>query len=180
MLTLGMWLLSTMNVETSFSVAGVYMGILGFGIGLVMQNMVLAIQNSVPAQHLGTATSASQFFRSIGGTVGVTVFGAIMTARLTSNLAEATGGGLPVPTDALSATPEALRQLPPEVLGMLQVALSDAVTFVFLVAVPATVVAFGLAWALKELPLRTSTGGMSSAMAEGVAAVDSTADVIDR
>jgi MFS family permease len=167
LLTVGMWLLSTMDINTSFPQAGVYMGVVGFGIGLVMQNIVLAIQNSVPPAHLGTATSASQFFRSIGGTVGVTVFGAIMTARLTSNLASVGGGELPVPADALSATPEALRQLPAEVLAVLQVALSDAISFVFLVAVPATIVAFGLAWALKELPLRTSTGNMASAMAEG-------------
>jgi EmrB/QacA subfamily drug resistance transporter len=180
MLTLGMWLLSTMNINTSFPMAGVYMGVVGFGIGLVMQNLILAVQNSVPPQHLGTATSASQFFRSIGGTVGVTVFGAIMTARLTSNLAAASGGALTVPTDALSATPEALRQLPPDVLGVLQTALSDAVTFVFLVAVPATAVAFALAWALKELPLRTSTGGISSAMAEDVATVETTAEIVDR
>ncbi|MGH8913415.1 MAG: MFS transporter, partial [Acidimicrobiia bacterium] len=166
LLVVGMWLLSTMGVGTTFTVAGVYMGVVGFGIGLVMQNIVLAIQNSVPPNHLGTATSASQFFRSIGGTVGVTLFGAVLTARLTSNLASAGGGDLPVPPDALSATPEALRQLPPEVLVVLQTALSDAVTFVFLIAVPATVVAFVLAWALKELPLRTSSGGMA-AMAEG-------------
>jgi hypothetical protein len=103
-----------------------------------------------------------------------------MTARLTSNLAAASGGALTVPTDALSATPEALRQLPPDVLGVLQTALSDAVTFVFLVAVPATAVAFALAWALKELPLRTSTGGISSAMAEGVTTVETTAEIVDR
>src|SRR5680860_1401111 len=97
LLSLGMVLLSTMDVSTTLPLACVYMGVVGMGIGLVMQNIILAIQNSVSPEHLGTATSASQFFRSIGGTVGVTVFGAVLTARLASNLTAAGGGGLAVP-----------------------------------------------------------------------------------
>jgi len=179
LLTFGMWLLSTMDVDTSFTVACVFMAVVGLGIGLVMQNTVLAIQNSVPPQHLGTATSASQFFRSIGGTVGVTLFGALMTARLTSNLADAGAGEFPVPPDALSATPAALRELPPEVLSVLQVALADAITFVFLVAVPAALISFALAWALKEIPLRTWSGAMASAGIEGGPDGGSTAEIFD-
>jgi len=167
LLSLGMVLLSTMDVSTTLPLACVYMGVVGMGIGLVMQNIILAIQNSVSPEHLGTATSASQFFRSIGGTVGVTVFGAVLTARLASNLTAAGGGGLAVPPDVLSATPEALAQLPAGVLAAVQVALADAVTFVFLIAVPAAVVAAVLAWRLKEVPLRTTTGGLASAVAEG-------------
>ena len=167
LLTIGMWLLSTMSVATTMTVACVYMGVVGLGIGLVMQNVVLAIQNSVSPRHLGTATSAAQFFRSIGGTVGVTVFGAVMTARLTANLASAGGGRLRVPPEVLSATPEAMAQLPAELLTSVQVALADAVTFVFLIAVPAAAVGCVLAWRLREVPLRTSTGQMTSSVAEG-------------
>ncbi|MPZ73265.1 MAG: DHA2 family efflux MFS transporter permease subunit [Nitriliruptorales bacterium] len=176
LVTLGLWLLSTMGVETSFPVACIYMGVVGLGIGLVMQNIVLAIQNSVPVRHLGTATSSSQFFRSIGGTVGVTVLGAIMTARLTSNLAAAGGGAVPVDASALSATPETLLQLPPAVLGVVQTALADAVTFIFLIAVPAGVIAFGLSLVLREKPLRTSTT-MTDVLAEGGTGMEMTPEV---
>ncbi len=173
LLSIGMWLLSTMGVDTSFPLACVYMVVVGLGIGFVMQVVVLAIQNSVPSPHLGTATSAAQFFRSIGGTVGVTIFGAVMAARLTDNLAAAGAGDLQIPSDALSATPETLSQLPPQVLIVLQGALADAVTSVFLIAVPATILAFVLAWVLKEVPLRTSTG-MVEGLAEGGAGMETT------
>ena len=166
LLTIGMGLLSTMSVSTRLPVACVYMGVVGLGIGLIMQVIVLAIQNSVSPHHLGTATSAAQFFRSIGGTVGVTVFGAVMSARLTANL-NADGRRLGVPSDVLSATPEALRQLPADVLASVQAGLADAISFVFFIAVPAAVVAAVLAWRLEEVPLRTSSGHLASAMAEG-------------
>ncbi len=165
LLIVGTALLSTMGVDTTFPVAGVYMAVVGLGLGLTMQVIVLAIQNSVPVRHLGTATSASQFFRSIGGTVGVTVFGAVMGIRLNANLGSS---GVDIPAGALRATPEVLAQLPAEVLAVVREGLADAVTFVFLIAVPAAVIAFILSWLLRELPLRSH--GMPSAastMAEG-------------
>ena len=162
LLAIGLYLLSTMGLSTTFPVACVYMAIVGLGIGLVMQVLVLAVQNAVPPQHMGTATSATQFFRSIGGTVGVTVFGAIMTARLTSQLAATGGGALAEAAGGLSATPEAIAQLPPQVREVLQLALADSISFVFLVGVPAALLAFALSWALKEVPLRTSTHATSA------------------
>ena len=168
LLTLGVWLLSTMGVTTSFVVAAAYMVVVGLGLGLVMQNVVLAIQNSVAPRHLGTATSSSQFFRSIGGTVGVTVFGALVTARLTAHgLADAA---------TLRATPEALLKLPPEVLAPLRAAVADAVTFVFLVAVPVGAVSFLLSLILRERPLRTSTS-LTEALAEGAPGMEMTPEV---
>ena len=165
LLVIGTALLSTMGVDTTFPVAGLYMVVVGIGLGSTMQVIVLAVQNSVPVHHLGTATSATQFFRSIGGTVGVTVFGAVMGVRLNASLR---ASGADVPPDALSTTPEALAQLPPEVLAVVRDGLADAVTFVFLIAVPAAVVAFVLAWLLRELPLRSdTTSSTTSALAEG-------------
>jgi EmrB/QacA subfamily drug resistance transporter len=168
LLTLGLWLLSTMGVTTSFFAASAYMVVVGLGIGLVMQNVVLAIQNSVAPRHLGTATSSSQFFRSIGGTIGVTVFGAVITARLAaSGFADAA---------SLRATPEALLKLPAEMLAPLRLAVADSVTFVFLVAVPVGVASFLLSLFLRERPLRTSTS-LAEALAEGGAGMEMTPDV---
>jgi EmrB/QacA subfamily drug resistance transporter len=178
LLAVGLFLLSTMGLGTQFPVACAYMAITGLGIGLTMQVLVLAVQNSVAPRHLGTATSAMQFFRSIGGTVGVTLFGALMTARLTANLTAAGAPGLAESTRGMSTTPAAIAQLPPQVREVLQLALADAVTFVFIVAVPAVVVAFFLAWAVKEVPLRT-TVGVGAAMAEGAPGVDLPAEGVD-
>ncbi len=158
LLTIGMWLLSTMGTATTRTEASVFMVVLGVGIGLVMQVLVLAVQNSVSREHLGTATSASQFFRSIGGTVGVSVFGALMTARLGANLVGLRGVDAAEQARSLSAGPAAIAALPAAARTAVQGALADAITSVFALAVPAMVVAFGLSLLLKELPLRTSAG----------------------
>ncbi len=154
-LTLGLWLLSTMSVDTGRWVISTYMVIVGLGIGAVMQTLVVAAQNAVPVRQLGTATSAMQFARSIGGSLGVALFGALVNARLASRLAGA-GAVLPggVSSESL-ASPAAIAALPEPVRAALQVALADAITFVFGAAVPLAVVAFGLSWLLREVPLRT-------------------------
>ena len=85
--TVGMVLFSTMDAHTNRGVASAYMVVLGVGLGLVMQVMVLITQNSVDRADLGTATATVSFFRSVGGSVGVAVFGAIFTSGLARNLA---------------------------------------------------------------------------------------------
>ena len=170
LLTIGMGLLSTMGTSTGQVVASSYMFVVGVGIGLVMQVLVLAVQNAVPLQHLGAATSAAQFFRSIGGTVGVAVFGALLNARLTANLADALPRGATDDIGTLTqATPAAIAQLPDAVRVALQTSLADAVTWVFLLAVPLAVVAFVLSWILQERPLRTAIAA-PGALAEGAPA----------
>ncbi|MGH3666306.1 MAG: MDR family MFS transporter, partial [Egibacteraceae bacterium] len=118
-LTAGLALLAAMTVDTTRLQVSAAMVVVGCGIGMVMQVLVLAIQNAVPARHLGVATSAAQFFRSIGGTVGVAAFGAIVNARLATILA--TLPEVPPGTDTrtLTASPEAINQL----AGGLQAAL---------------------------------------------------------
>ncbi len=167
MLAVGMGLLATMGVDTPQAQASAYMVVVGFGIGFVMQVLVLAVQNAVPPRHLGTATSAAQFFRSIGGTLGVAVFGALLNARLAASLAAA-NLGLPRgsnPRDLLSS-PDAVAALPPVLRTALQAALADAVTWVFALAVPVVLVGFALAWLLDEVPLRT-TASVGAHAAEG-------------
>jgi EmrB/QacA subfamily drug resistance transporter len=109
--TVALYLLSTMGVDTSDLTAGLFMFVLGVGLGMVMQVLVLAVQNSVDYQHLGTATSGVTFFRTIGSSVGVAVFGAVFSARLSHVLTQGvpTTAGRPVLTHcALRGTRQAV------------------------------------------------------------------------
>jgi EmrB/QacA subfamily drug resistance transporter len=151
----GLWLLSLMTADTRTVTVSIYMLLLGSGLGLVMQVLVLAVQNAVPVDDLGSATSASTFFRSLGGSFGTALFGAVLTARLTAGIARRLPGVADsIPIGELTGSPAALARLPVEVREPLVAAFSDAITGVFAVAIPFAVVAFLLALALPEIPLR--------------------------
>ena len=90
-MTVGMLLLGTIDARTSVLVLSVYMAVLGVGVGMLMQNLVLAAQNDVPAHELGATTSALTFFRSMGGAIGVSALGAVLANRVTSLLTENLG-----------------------------------------------------------------------------------------
>ncbi|MGH9307409.1 MAG: MDR family MFS transporter [Acidimicrobiales bacterium] len=155
-MAVGLFLLSTMTPTTTLLLSSVYMFILGVGLGGVMQVLVIAVQNAVPYRHLGTATSAATFFRSIGGSFGVAVFGTIFNSRLRVNLpkylpAQAIqhlGGG------SITSNPAQLRALPPVIHHGFVQAFSHSLQTVFLIGVPVAIVAFALTWLLKEVPLR--------------------------
>ncbi|HET6952957.1 MAG TPA: MDR family MFS transporter [Acidimicrobiales bacterium] len=159
--SVGMYLLSTMDAGTSRLAGSVFMFVVGFGIGMVMQVLVLAVQNAADYEDLGVVTSAVNFFRSLGGSFGIAVFGAIFAALLDSRLAELISSGAlgaaGVDAEALTASPERLRQLPPEILSPVTHAMSDSITAIFLWAVPLLLVGFVLALALPELPLKDTT-----------------------
>ena len=156
-MTLGLYLLSLMSAATTHWESSLYMLVLGLGLGLVMQVLVVAVQNAVPYRFLGTATSAATFFRSIGGSFGVAVFGAIFTATLRDNLPKY----LPpealakVPHGNVSFNPAQLKALPAPIHNGFVEAFAHSLQTVFLVGVPFGVLAFVLTWFLKEVPLRT-------------------------
>lgn len=157
--TLAYLLLATMTPLTPLWLACIYMGILGSGLGMVMQVVVIAIQNAVAFRHLGSATSATQFFRSIGGTIGVTLFGVVMTTRLDSNLAHASEfAAFPGDPKSLLRTPAAIAQLPDTIRELLRAGLSDSITFTFAVVVPFAAIAIVVALFLRELPLKDHHG----------------------
>ncbi len=160
LMTVGMYLLSMLGVSTGTLASSVYMFVLGAGIGLVMQVLIIAVQNVVPYGDLGAATSGATFFRSIGGSFGTAVFGAIFSAQLGGNLRHYLAGK-PIPrgfNPSAGSSPAALAKLPPAVHLGYQQAFATSLHTVFLVAVPISAVAFGLSWLLKEVPLRkTST-----------------------
>lgn len=154
-MSLGLFLLSTLTVETSTWFASGYMLVLGLGLGMVMQVLVLAVQNSVDFRDLGVATSGTTLFRSTGGSVGVSLFGAIFAASLASRLAAALPGtALPGATD-----PHSIAMLPAAVRTAYLEAFTAALHPVFLSAAVIAVGAFGLSFLLKETPLRGPARG---------------------
>lgn len=151
---LGMWLLSRLEVDTPRLSYSVWMAVLGLGIGLVMPVLVLAVQNSVRPADLGTATSANNYFRQIGGSVGAAIFGTLFADRLTDALRE------DLPPDASAAlpdpeaiTPQLVRALPPALRDAYIHAYADAMPRIFLYLVPVLVLGLIIAFFLKEKPL---------------------------
>jgi hypothetical protein len=146
--------------------------LLGLGMGLVMQVIVLTVQNSVDYRDMGAATAGVNFFRSMGGALGVAIFGSVLANRLDYNIgrlvpAEALQG---VSTGVLTSSPERIRALPPEIHDAVVQAFANSIEVVFLVAVPVALVAFGLSWLLYEKPLREYVGPLPSDMAADEAA----------
>ncbi|QXE38934.1 MFS transporter [Streptomyces sp. GMY02] len=148
----GMWLLSRLDTGTSMTENGVAQAVLGLGMGLVMPVLILAVQNAVRPADLGTATSANNYFRQIGGSVGAAVFGTLFADRLADALAARipAGAGLP---DAESITPQAVHALPPAVRDGYVQAYADAMPRIFLYLVPVLVLGLLIAFFLKEKPL---------------------------
>ncbi|QQM39858.1 MFS transporter [Streptomyces liliifuscus] len=149
---LGMWLLARLEVGTPRLHYSVWMAVLGAGIGLVMPVLILAVQNSVEPRDLGTATSANNYFRQIGGSVGAAVFGTLFADRLADSLAERlpAGAGLPDPE---SITPQLVHALPAELRDGYIAAYADAMPRIFLYLVPVLVLGLLVAFFLKEKPL---------------------------
>ncbi|MFB7937012.1 MFS transporter [Streptomyces sp. NPDC127049] len=156
---LGMGLLSRMDIGTPRLTHSLWQAVLGTGIGLIMPVLILAVQNSVRPADLGTATSAHNYFRQIGGSVGAAVFGTVFAARLDDALADrlpavqnagAQGAALP---PAESITPQTVHALPPALRDLYIQAYADAMPRIFLYLVPVLVLGLVLAFFLKEQPL---------------------------
>ncbi|KOT35915.1 DSBA oxidoreductase [Streptomyces caelestis] len=157
--TLGLLLLHQLDARSSTAVMSLFFFVFGLGLGLVMQVLVLIVQNAVPYEDLGVATSGATFFRSIGASFGVAIFGTIFASRLGQELTDAfRGQRLPpgVSADSLKADPRGIAGLPPALRPPALDAYATAITDVFLYAVPVALLGFALAWFLKEDRLRAS------------------------
>ena len=150
-MAIGLGLLATLGVTSTVRATVLYMVVLGLGVGLVMQVLVLAVQNAVDYSHLGVATSATTLFRSIGGSIGVSLFGSIFAASLAANLAAGLPAGASLPA---AASPDAIRALPSAVRLPYLEAFTAALHPVFVPAAAIGALAFALTWFLKEIPLR--------------------------
>ncbi|HEX6631430.1 MAG TPA: MFS transporter [Gemmatimonadaceae bacterium] len=175
-MTVGLFLLSRLGARTSDLATYGYMAVLGLGMGMVMQVLVLAVQNAVDYEDLGVATSGATLFRSIGGAVGTAVFGAVFASRLTSALART------LPPEALAAggagahiRPDALQALPPALRETYLAAFTDALGTVFVVAAAVGAVSFALTWLLEERPLRETVAAGGTGVGEAFAVPRDTA-----
>ncbi|WP_328874841.1 MFS transporter [Streptomyces sp. NBC_00287] len=150
----GMWLLSRLDADTPRLHYSIWMALLGAGIGMVMPVLILAVQNSVRPADLGTATSANNYFRQIGGSVGAAIFGTLFADRLTDALADRvpTRAGAELPA-AESITPQVVHALPPALRDDYIQAYADAMPRIFLYLVPVLVLGLLIAFFLKEKPL---------------------------
>ncbi|RLV08540.1 EmrB/QacA family drug resistance transporter [Streptomyces griseocarneus] len=157
--TVGLLLLHRLDPASSTAEMSVYFFVFGFGLGLVMQVLVLVVQNAVGYEDLGVATSGATFFRSIGASFGVSVFGTIFSNRLKPRVADALAG-VPLPPgvtpERVTADPRSVAALPSAARTAVLDAYSTSITDVFLFAVPAVLLAFLLAFLLREEPLRAS------------------------
>ncbi|MGA2210816.1 MAG: MDR family MFS transporter [Acidimicrobiales bacterium] len=159
LITVGLLLLSRMGVGTSSTFQVVAMLVLGMGLGSVMQVLVLIVQNAVPYSELGVATSGATFFRSIGGSFGAAIFGAIFSNVLVGNLAKHLGSArLPAGLSTSSITPASLATLSAAARHGLIAAYAESIQTVFVIAAPIGFVAFLAAWLIPHRELRRAVG----------------------
>ncbi|XVV01149.1 MDR family MFS transporter [Actinosynnema sp. CA-248983] len=149
----GMVLLATIDAQTSVSMVSVHMAVLGVGVGMLMQNLVLVAQNDVLAKDLGATTSTLMFFRSLGGAIGVSVLGAVLANRVTSLSAEKFGP----PAGGPNEVPD-LSRLPREALVIVQDIYATATAELFLIGAPIAALALVAVLFIKEKPLKTQSG----------------------
>ena len=150
-MTVGLLLLSTLQAASAPWLASVYMLVLGLGLGMVMQVLILAVQNAVDYRDLGVATSSANLFRSIGGSVGVAAFGALFAVNLANGLAARLPPGTHLPA---STEPAAIAALPPALKTVYLDVFAAALHPVFLAAAAIAAIGFALTWLLQEVPLR--------------------------
>jgi EmrB/QacA subfamily drug resistance transporter len=156
--SVGIGLLATLGPHSSYPTVALYMFVVGLGLGLVMQVLVVAVQNTVPHARLGTATSTATFFRTIGGAFGVAALGAVFNNRLFAQLSHHASPAVKklLSSGSITFNPAEIQKLPPHLKMEVIDGFSHALQVVYLVAFPFAVAAFILCWFLKEVPLRTT------------------------
>ncbi|MFJ6156447.1 MDR family MFS transporter [Pseudarthrobacter sp. NPDC092184] len=165
-----LWM-TTLAASTPIWIICVQLFIFGAGLGLIMQVVVLVVQNSVPADQIGTATSTNNYFREVGAAMGVAVFGAIFTNRLSESLTSAfTGAGASADQAAQSTStldPQALAQLPEQLRDAIVTAYAESLAPVFWYLIPFIAAALILAVTLKQIPLSDTAGMVARGEAVG-------------
>jgi EmrB/QacA subfamily drug resistance transporter len=148
-----LFLLSRLTVDSPYWQAAIFFYLFGAGLGFSMQIVVTIVQNAVDRRHMGTATSSVAFFRSMGGTFGAAVFGAILSARLATHISAVTSGAGDV-GDINTSNVQKIAQLPEPVKGLVLKAFAASLHDMFLWAIPAVLVALAVSLFIRELPLK--------------------------
>jgi EmrB/QacA subfamily drug resistance transporter len=181
LMTVGLFLLHLMSPSSPTYADALYMLVLGMGLGGVMQVLVIIVQNGVPHSELGVATSGATFFRSIGGSFGTAIFGAIFSNVLISNLSNHLHGlSLPAGFTSSDVTPAALDHLSATVRAGFVSGYAESIQTVFLIAVPIALLAFLASWLIPQVELRSWASAASAApTAEANAAAVDAASGLD-
>ena len=165
-MTIALGLLASITLETSVNALLGFMLLLGLGMGLVMQVLVIAVQNAVDYRDLGVATSGNTLFRSIGGSVGTAILGAVFAARIGAELAGHSGGSNGTGAHGPELNLHAIAQLPAAERAVYALAFTNATGVIFLVAGCIALVGFVLTWMLPEHPLRKTVSATSADVGE--------------
>ncbi len=164
-MSLGVFLMSTAHVSTPYWQIAIFAVIIGGGLGLCMQTIVIAVQNAVEFKDLGIATSSNTFFRSLGGAFGTAIFGTILSNRVAENLQTQLAGSTAVEPgmlETLTSNTSMIATLPAEIQAKVLEAFADSFQVVFLSAFPVVALAFFFAIALEEKPLQDSQSHASA------------------
>ncbi|MFJ5955236.1 MFS transporter [Paenarthrobacter sp. NPDC092416] len=157
----GLAFAGTMDHTTELWIVAIYTGVFGLGLGMLMQNLVLAVQNTVQAKDIGTASASVAFFRSVGGAIGVSVLGAIMSNHVKDLAVEGmAAAGIPVQGGASGASMD-LADMPAPIAGIMRAAYGDATAQIFLISAIISVVALLAVLFIKERPLRRTVDAAS-------------------
>lgn len=172
-LTVGLWMLTRLTVDSTQLQMTAGMAVMGVGLGMAMQQYTLVVQNAVSRSDLGVATAALQFFRNVGNTVGIAIFGSVMTAgmaqaiasHLPPELVEGAAGLEDVGAGA-ALDPAVTAGLPPEVLAAVRAGLADQLHDVFVLGLPVMAVVFLATLAIRAIPLRETVQSPEDAQNE--------------
>ncbi|MFI5758165.1 MFS transporter [Streptomyces sp. NPDC051569] len=168
LVTAGLGLLGTIRVDTPYWHMAIYMALMGLGVGMMMQNLVLCTQNQVSPQDLGAASSTVTFFRSLGGAIGVSALGAVLGNRVTHYVKDGLadlgpqGAALAKSAGASDGTIPNLDTLPAPLRNVMEMAYGHGVGDVFLYSAPAALLALLVTLFIKEVALKTRAGGDSA------------------
>ena len=157
MMVVGLLLLGTIDAHTSLWVVGAFMAVLGLGMGATMQNLVLAVQNNAAQSDIGAASSLVAFFRTMGGSIGVSVLGAILGHRVSDSVPTGLARlGVPATSEGASRAIPDMAALPAPVRAVFEDAFGAATGHIFLVAAPFALLALVAVLFIREVPLRTT------------------------
>ncbi|MFG3202427.1 MFS transporter [Streptomyces sp. NPDC048192] len=182
LVTAGLVLLGGIRYDTDYWKMAIFMALLGLGIGMMMQNLVLATQNQVAPSDLGSASSTVTFFRSLGGAVGVSALGAVMSRRITHYVQDGVSALSPKYQAALDGSSGStdsipdMNKLPAPIRTLLESAYGHGIADVFFIAGCLAAVAFLITLFIKEVPLKTK-GALAQA-AEGTAPAEVPAEAV--
>ena len=171
----GLGLAGTIDHTTELWLTGLYTAVLGLGLGLLMQNLVLAVQNTVRATDIGTASASVAFFRSVGGAIGVSVLGAVLANRVKELAAEGlAAAGIPVTGGSAGASMD-LQDMPAPIRDIMRAAYGDATAEIFLISAAIGIIALVAILFIKEQPLRRTVDIVPAATAAGTAGTNAPA-----